>query len=353
VVIVNPETGEYLGRGSGTRLFRAPCPRHGAACHDPSQCSQQECPHCGTIWSSSADDADEDDWDLQIQPLTGAERLAVGVAAETVLYGMPVFPDSSREWKPGRGRRLLCFSDSRREAARLGPLLTAQHETWVIRSAIANTLTSYAPPSAAYLGRQIARYEADAADLALPQGDRDEAAREASVLRNQLDTASLVIPFSQFAHSLANNPRIFELLDRELAEKHAEWRQQHWKDNGKSVANHAEALIAQELDNPLRTAVSTEAVGLIELAYPGLTTLTMPAVLSARNDAIFRKLGPLWPDLLAALLDTVRADRAVDWSREDAGRRWNWESPRYGRWTTRSKNGWGARRFIGDETRPS
>jgi hypothetical protein len=150
VIIVNPDTGEYFGKGTGTRLFRAPCPDHGALCNDPSQCTQQQCPNCATSWGASPDDPDEDDRDLKIQPLRGGERLALSVATETVLYGMPVYPDPSRDWKPGKGRRLLCFSDSRREAARLGPLLTSQHETWVIRSAIANTLASYKPASSAY-----------------------------------------------------------------------------------------------------------------------------------------------------------------------------------------------------------
>ncbi len=351
VIVVNPETGEYFGKGTGTRLFRAPCPEHGASCNDPSQCTQQVCPNCATSWGASPDDADEDDRDLQIQPLRGAERLALSVATETVLHGMPVYADVSRDWKPGKGRRLLCFSDSRREAARLGPLLTSQHETWVIRSAIANTLTTYQSASPAYLNRQIQRYERDAADLTLPQVDRDDANRKVADLRNQLSTASSGIPFTEFARSFAERPQVSELLDSELAEKHAEWRQECWKENRQSVASHAEALIAQEMDNPLRTAVSTEAVGLLELVYPGLADLPLPPSFAGQlpNDEIRNKLAGIWPDVLVALLDTLRADRAVDWSKEEPGRKWNGESPLYGRWSTRSKNGWTARRFIGDD----
>jgi hypothetical protein len=354
VVVVNPETGKYFGKGTGTRLFRAPCPEHGAACNDPSQCTQQACPNCATSWGASPDDTDEDDRDLQIQPLRGAERLALSVATETVLYGMPVYPDVSRNWKPGKGRRLLCFSDSRREAARLGPLLMSQHERWVIRSAIAHTLATYRFPSAAYLSRQIDRYEADAADPTLPRTDRDQARRTAADLRNQLSTAASGIPFADFAHSFADGPHVSELLDRELAEKHSEWRQERWKENRQSVAGHSEALIAQELDNPLRTAVSIEAVGLLELVYPGLEDLPLPASFEERllSDEVKNQFVATWPAILAALLDTLRADRALDWSKEESGRKWNEESPLYGRWSTRSRNGWTARRFIGDDRRP-
>ena len=41
-----------------------------------------------------------------------------------------------RTFSPAKGRRLLVFSDSRREAARLGPVLTAQHEIQVVRAAL-------------------------------------------------------------------------------------------------------------------------------------------------------------------------------------------------------------------------
>jgi hypothetical protein len=351
VVVVNAQTGKYFGRGAGTRLFRAPCPEHGSSCNDPSECSQQACPNCGTNWGASPDDADEDDRDFNIQPLKGAERLALSVATETVLYGMPVYPDVSRDWKPGQGRRLLCFSDSRREAARLGPLLTSQHETWVIRSVIANTLAAQKMSSVAYLRRQVERYDADAADFSLPQVDRDAAKRRANDLKTQLSTAALGIPFTDFARALADSPHISEILDRELSEKHSEWRQEWWKENRDSVAAHTEALVAQELDSPLRTAVSTEAAGLLELVYPGLDSFPVPASFEERlpNDQTRNRFATAWPVILAALLDSLRADRAVDWSKEQPNRKWNEESPLYGRWSTRSKNGWTARRFIGDD----
>jgi DEAD/DEAH box helicase domain-containing protein len=63
------------------------------------------------------------------------------------------------------------------------------------------------------------------------------------------------------------------------------------------------------------------------------------------------ELSAIWGSVLSSLLDTVRSDRAVDWSEPTEGRTWNDKSPLYGRWSTRSKNGWTARRFIGDESR--
>jgi Lhr-like helicase len=349
-VIVNPTTGEYFGMGDGTRLFRAPCPKHDN-CNDASKCMRQICPYCDTGWGAGEAE-DEDERDLKIQPLRGGERLAVGVTAETVLYGMPVYPGESREWKPGKGRRLLCFSDSRREAARLGPLLTSQHETWVVRAAIAHTLATSRPPSITYLSRKIARAEEDANDPELNEADRARAQRETKALREQLAAASSGIAFVEFARSLGDNPRFAEVLDRGLGEKHTELLQETWKSNRKEVSSHAEALLAEELDKPLRTAVSVEAAGLVELVYPNLSELSLPGGFNgAPTDEARDRLASTWPDFLASLLDTLRADRAVAWSKEGPGRTWNDESPLYARWSTRSKNGWSARRFIGDDTR--
>jgi DEAD/DEAH box helicase domain-containing protein len=352
-IIIDPASGKHFGKGRGTRLYRSPCPEHGGACDDPAICSDQMCSNCGTSWTASGDE-DEDDRDSNIQPLAGVERLAVALTAETVLYGMPEYPGPSREWKPGGGRRLLCFSDSRREAARLGPLLTNQHEIWVTRGAISRTLRTYESTSVDYLTRQIRRYEEDFADSGLPQRDREAARAKADDLKDELKYRESGIPFTVFAKALAADGQISQLLDREVSERHAQWRQQDWADNKQSVAMHSEALIAQELDNPLRTAISLEAVGLLELVYPGLNDLVPPPDIAGQlpSDAVRGKLLGAWPNFVAALLDTLRADRAVDWSTQEVGRKWDGESPLYGRWSTRTVSGWSARRFIGDDERP-
>ncbi|MGH9436836.1 MAG: DEAD/DEAH box helicase [Terriglobia bacterium] len=347
-IIVDPKSGKWFGKTTGTSLFRAPCPEHEEKCND-TKCNEQKCPHCGTAWTSSADEIDSDDRSRPIRAMRGAEHLVLGVAAETMLYGMPVFPGTSREWKPAQGRRLLCFSDSRREAARLGPLLSSQHETWVIRSAMAQALADYEAPSAGYLNDELRRFELRAGDLTQPKGDRDRARRDADRMRNELARLNDGIPFTEFAETFGQQPQIAEILDGEAGEKCEEWRQERWRENGRRVQSQAEALIGQEVDNPLRTAVSLEAVGLLELVYPDLDKLLLPTEL-AKNlpDEVCARLCAKWDTVLAALLDTVRADRAVSWSVESNGRKWNGESPLYKRWSTRFKNGWYAHPFVGD-----
>ena len=85
-----------------------------------------ECPNCRT---------DRD----AIRPFSSGTPLTLSIVTETLLSEMPEFPavgQGSNDWLPAGGRRLLAFSDSRREAARLGVLLTNQHEQQLVRSAI-------------------------------------------------------------------------------------------------------------------------------------------------------------------------------------------------------------------------
>src|SRR5262249_45907792 len=134
---VDPASGEFGGADSrGTLLFKAPCPEHGGECRDPGACSQQECPTCHRAWTGSARDEDESSSDRNCVPIRPGDRLGISVVAETMLHGLPPTGGDSDRWKPAQGRRLLCFSDSRREAARLGPHLTSQHEMWIVRAAV-------------------------------------------------------------------------------------------------------------------------------------------------------------------------------------------------------------------------
>lgn len=354
-VVIDPRSGKYAGfKSHGTRLYKAPCPEHGAACTDPNKCNQQVCPHCGSNWNSQSFDDEETDLGSGIQALRGAERVAVSVVAETALYGMNVYPDASRDWKPAGGRRLLCFSDSRREAARLGPLLSNQHDTWVLRAAIVNTLTRFKPPSSEYLEIQKRRYEEDLSHPSLGQGDREEAQRKLEALSRQARIGKSGIPFMDFAEALSADVRIQELLDRDKGEKHiSPWRQSHWVDNRNDVAGRSQALIARALDNPVRKVISTEATGLVEVVYPGISSLTLPPGFSGQlpTEGLRDRLTAAWPAMLASLLDSIRVDRAVDWSQENNSRRWDGESPLYGRWMCRTRSGWKARRFVGDVTR--
>ena len=362
-VVIALESGEQLGDGEeGVELFRAPCPEHGRDCHDP-QCARQSCPCCGVSWFASAADSDDEESvaDRKCTPLDGPHRLALSVVAETLLEGMPAFSDEpgSRNWKPAEGRRLLCFSDSRREAARLGPQLTRAHETWVIRAAIAEAAQGLDSAQTVrdindeieYLRHRLSNLNPDEEERRV----RFEGKLEQKKTEKQQAVSGT--PLSDFARHVCENNRIAQILDRGTSETHKanDWKQLAWKDNCKQIKQRAEALVASELNRPLPTQVSLESIGLVEVAYPGIEQVPTPAEIFGilPTNEVRQHLEEAWPRYLAALLDTLRLDGAAGWSEGDVHDRHKWEgdSPLHDRWAARDGSGWGAIRFAGSTDR--
>ena len=87
----------------------------------------------------------------------------LSLLAETTLAELPPLPATNSSWLPAEGRRLLIFSDSRREAANLGPRLADQHQGQMIRAAITRTLQQMTgegdPAVVAVYQQQIAQYQ--------------------------------------------------------------------------------------------------------------------------------------------------------------------------------------------------
>jgi hypothetical protein len=111
-IVIDPTTGKHSGDGAvGRPLFLlGACPR----------CGEEE----GPPWKAFAPAA----------PLT------LAILAESILAELPEYPSSNKSCLPARGRRILAFSDSRQEAARLGPRLTRQHEMQLVRAALVRCL---------------------------------------------------------------------------------------------------------------------------------------------------------------------------------------------------------------------
>ena len=362
-VVIDIGSREQLGDDEeGVALFRPPCPVHADDCRDP-QCARQECPCCGASWSASAaDDGDnESGAERECAPLDGPHRLALSVVAETLLEGMPAFADKagSRNWKPAEGRRLLCFSDSRREAARLGPQLMHAHETWVIRAAIAEAADKLDSLQTV----QDIDYEIRDMQRRLNELRPDETQRRSRLERSvkekkeERQQASSGTPFSDFARDVSKNPRIAQILDRDTSEGHKaeKWKQLIWKENCQMVQERAEALVAAELNRPLPTRVSLESVGLVETTYPELDRVPAPAAILGRLPAGLRQdLEEIWQPYLAALLDTLRFAGASGWSEKGGPHekhKWEGDSPLLDRWAARDGSGWGAVRFVGSTDR--
>jgi DEAD/DEAH box helicase domain-containing protein len=219
----------------------------------------------------------------QFRPLVGPLSLTLSVVAETVLSELPEYPEASRAFLPARGRRLLTFTDSRQGAARLGPRLTYQHETQVVRTAIVRSVHrgEDADELLAYRRREVDRLTRELADA--PASVRPTLQRDLELAQRELDTLSLGLSVQDLADRLRASAMVGEVLHSETAHNHrhtadAPWTREAWEANARHVAELLPQLIAEELAIPLRPhrATSAEALSLIEISLPRLDELGLP-----------------------------------------------------------------------------
>lgn len=347
-IVIDPANGTMQGHGAtGVSLWEAP--------RVSAQSTIQHCPTCNTEWTSASDDDYNLDRKQTCKPITGGRPFALSVVAETVLHDLPPLGDVSSHWKPAGGRRLLCFSDSRSGAARLGPLLTRQHEISVVRSAIARCASELNTAEvASYLRKQISSHENSLIMSSLSNEMRQWITGELAQAKRKLEEVTVGVSFPNFCTHVAQRPEIKEILHRDSGERHQakSYDQRSWDANNKATIKHIQGLVASEFDRPLRTSVSLEAVGLIEIAFHGINDLGIPPQLEAEIPREVReKLDTSWSEILSLLLDSLRADHCMGWSAETENREWLGQSPLDGRWATRTRGGWDARAFVGATAR--
>ncbi len=347
-MMIDTLTGKRLGHGAtGKSLWKAPVLKE----KRDLQC----CPSCLSEWTPSFDSDVSYNFQKNCGPLVGGRPFALSVVAETVLHNLPPYQDASRHWKPAQGRRLLCFSDSRRAAARLGPLLTRQHEIALIRAAIARTAREQTSDGVVDdIGGVIKWYETQLCKAnPLDRARIDRLNRELTGKKAELARVIAGIPFDEFARLLAERPEVKHILHRETGERHRadSFGQTDWEKNTSEVQKHAQGLLSSEVDRPIKGRVHVEATGLVEVTYPGIDELVLPARLEAElpSENVRRQIQSCWSDFLHLLLDSLRFDLCIGWSEGDVGegRLWMGKSFLTGRWATRRYAGWRAHAFVG------
>ena len=267
------------------------------------------CPACG-------------DEDAPFHLVRSGDETSLSLVAETVLAAMPPMPGADRGWKPASGRRLIAFSDSRPSAARLGPSLTASHETQMCRAMIASVLKESSAGDAVLrrLRSRIAGLEGEL------EGEDDPQQREAIELeladaRAKLQAEASGGRMDTWLHRLRRHPRVAELFERERGQIHRsdEWSQEIWDRNTKDMQRRMEAILAREFGVPTPNRVTLETVGLAEVVYPGLEALGLPEAVRARlpDEGVAARLREGWPGYLSGLLDTIRLARCVTFGTPD------------------------------------
>ncbi len=331
VAYFNPTTGDIRGSGASdvVQLYE-----------------HRECPNCQAEIS-------------QIASFYSGAPLTLSVLAETLLADLPEFPAQAfgNDWLPAKGRRLLAFSDSRREAARLGPLLTSQHEQQLVRAAIVAALGDSGTDAVAAYER--GRLESVEEQLRKPNLDselRRHLERDRTELQTRLAQLEVGGAVSRLVDAISGNEILAQIIDRPASTDHiaGEWGQQKWEDNRREVNKRIREFLGRELASPIRRSVLTlESAGLVEVTYPGLDRLQAPAhfIGVLPTEDLRQTITEHWTDLLAALCDTMRTDGVVTLS-QDLDEIYAFGGMLIGRWAAavdvhsgRGRNG--LERFVG------
>ena len=279
------------------------------------------------------------------RPLSSATSLALSVAAVPPLPGM----DNAR--LPARGRRMLTFSDSRAEAARLGPLLTEQHEAQLVRAALMDALPDAASSAATAMLEQEQQELQAKLDAATDDAVRRLLERKLEQTRTDLAGYEVGLPVGDLSKRMADQPAYAELLHRGSSEQHHadRWSHDKWKENHRGVRQEARARLAWELIRPFRgRQANLESLCLVEVTYPALHRVELlDAASTGWPEAVADTMRQAWVPLLASLLDSARVnggittgDDETDWKLRGKG------VPVLGHHFTKNREGDGVFKFI-------
>jgi DEAD/DEAH box helicase domain-containing protein len=261
-------------------------------------------------------------------PASISDRLCRALVAESLIPELPPIgrPDGARKILPSEGRRLLVFSDGRQAAARLGPALTSQHETQMLRRAIVRELQM---PSVSLI--EALRGDVDRLDEELRTLEPDDdlyrvRASERVQKLEQLAQFESGLPTTEIVSKLRNHRFSEHLLDREQiwntggndsdvdqadTNSPMTWTQRDFERNSDTMNEVLPLRVLRELGRPVisrRYRSTLEALGLVRVEYPALSdhefnfdTALLPVAIAAR-------VGACRIDLLACLLDSIREE---------------------------------------------
>ena len=289
LMVIDRQSGQIRGSGfDGASFFKV-----------------SDCPNCG---------ASSEEW----HSIGGNASVGLPIVAEAILSELPEFPGPQRDWLPGRGRRLLTFSDSRREAARLGPLLSQQHEKRLVRAAWIRTAIDSPPVDAALLAdlhKDLKRIQKSlkAPDLSVAQRHRQNENLDRT--QREITEAMSGGTIESWTELVSNSSVISELLDRQTSVTHREdtWSQKKFEDNRNEVRKTLSLRLMNELARPYRGSSSPEDLGVLEVTYPGVERLEPSSSFLGRlpDEQCREALRACWSDLVASLCDTLRSEGVI------------------------------------------
>jgi len=248
------------------------------------------------------------------KPLTLSDQFVLPLIAETMLVGMPDIDSGISDLLPAKGRRLIAFSDSRNAAARLGPLLTNQHETQMYRYMICQTYFSNLFSDDSSMDDLLSNIEYMIKQIESAPNEMMKQMHQQSLdtLQNQLMTLKSGKPVQQLVIELQNNTLLNQIFNREVMSRQSLDDQQKWFElNTKANKEDVYYRIAKEMIVPNIKATNLESIGLLTLAYPGIEDIKIDSSVYTEFPTIAALIEKEFESLKQAFLYVFRKQRAI------------------------------------------
>lgn len=208
--------------------------------------------------------------------LSVSDQFLIPLVSETMLVNMPEIDKEINIFLPAKGRRLLTFSDSRSEAARLGPLLTLQHETQLFRRILVETIQANVSKNQDNDLKEYYLNEIKENELKLLNTDNplvkqklrekiNEAKVELSKMNSGLSIADLV-------ENIKKHPLIGEFFNREKMKTQDPLERESisYKNNKSEIINNIYLMICEAVMMPNEKSINPESMGIIKIYYPNI-----------------------------------------------------------------------------------
>jgi hypothetical protein len=325
--------------------------KNGLTEQDDASSSQSNHPDLGLYPVDSCDNCGGNR--EQIHLFSPYASLMVSILAETVLSELPALATNSKDLLPANGRRLLAFSDSRQEAARLGPRLTRQHEAQLAKASLIEALgkTQVTQELLNYHEKKIHELQNELTSKNIPPSLYNQLQldlmREFTAYRQAKGGGGI----AYWTNSMRDVPLLKEFINHHSAGSHKaqDWSQQTWEENWNLTKQRVENLLAQLCAKPSVAGRSLETLGLVEVNYDNIEKLQIPARALAilPNDSVRSIMSTSWIDFQKCLCDTIRLDGAISLGTDDDNTRAFEEGMYVGTWMAARKSHKIVRSFVG------
>jgi len=214
-------------------------------------------------------------------PIGLSDQFLLPLVAETMLVNMPKIDKEINRFLPAQGRRLLIFSDSRSEAARLGSLLTYQHELQLFRRIIVETIHNKILENEnnelkEYYQNEILENEKKLKGIENSK-IREKVIENINSLKIKLSKMDSVITIPDLIHEIKNHKLLGEFFDKERMRRQSydEREQLAYEKNLEAIKRNIYSRVVESLITPNIKDINLESLGLIKFIYPAIKSIEL------------------------------------------------------------------------------